>query len=81
MRYTDKRHRAFEFEVGDYIYLHEGAEKASRGGEWEPIKIPCRNLLISQIEPDDPLFQHDQDHRAIEQLLALRTGLGTAVKT
>jgi hypothetical protein len=38
--------------------LVEGLEKATRGGggEWEPIKIPHRNLAYVQNKPNVPLF-------------------------
>jgi hypothetical protein len=37
--------------------LVEGLEKATRGGgEWEPIKIPQRNMAYVQNRPNVPLF-------------------------
>jgi hypothetical protein len=34
----------------------EGPEKATRGGEWEPIKIPHGIWPMSQNQPETPLF-------------------------
>jgi hypothetical protein len=34
----------------------EGPENATRGGEWEPIKIHQKNLAYILIKPDAPLF-------------------------
>jgi hypothetical protein len=31
-------------QVADQVSVSEGLEKVTRGGEWEPIKIPRENL-------------------------------------
>jgi hypothetical protein len=60
----------------------EGPEKVSRGGvNGSQSKFLVETWSISQIEPDTPLFQHEQDHIIIGQLLALRIGFVTAEET
>jgi hypothetical protein len=60
----------------------EGPEKVSRGGvNGSQSKFLVETWSISQIEPDTPLFQHEQDHITIGQLLTLRIGFVTAEET
>jgi hypothetical protein len=59
----------------------EGPDKATRmrgGGEWEPIKILYENLAyVPNQNQCACLLARSRDHIAIEELLALKTRLGT----
>jgi hypothetical protein len=61
----------------------EGPEKATRGGggEWEPIKIPCRNLAYILKLTLSPSLLTQSRPPTIGKLSALRTGLGTTAET
>jgi hypothetical protein len=53
----------------------EGLDKATRGGEWEPIKIPRGNSAYVADLTQCASLQLGQDYIAIDKLLALRIGL------
>jgi hypothetical protein len=57
--------------------ISEGSKKVTRGRmNVSQSKFSTRTWPISQNRQDTPLFYIDQDHKAIEELLVLETGLG-----
>jgi hypothetical protein len=63
-----------------YEFQNEEPDKATRGGEWEQLKIPRGNLGYVPNRTQHASLQLDQDHIAIEELTALGIGLGPEIR-